>query len=298
MGHKSKKSLLYRLAGRISKILRGYQQRQDEKLLIESERIWFDLFQNGDSFLFQLEKEVKIKLYKDSILSKLIYNGFEKKERDYVMSQLNNGDIFVDVGSNIGLFSLPASIKVGDTGRVICFEPAPTTFNRLLENININKFHNLDIRNLGLSDKQGELQFHLYNDGYDAWNSFAADKNLQSDVAISVRTSTLDHELSDIDKSRIKLIKIDVEGWEKFVLHGGKEFFTNYDPIVLIEFTDTNTFNAGYSIYELYDIMINWGYTWYRLGENNELEKETKQFRYPYVNLIAIKKYIRTLNSI
>lgn len=289
MVHKSKKSFLYRLAGRISRILREFQKRQDKKLLRESESKWNEVFQNEDSFLFELEKDIKIKLYKDSILSKLIYNGFEKKERDYVMSMLNIGDIFVDVGSNIGLFSLSASKKVGETGKVICFEPAPTTFNRLLENININSLNNLDVRNIGLSDEQGELKFHLYKDGYDAWNSFAKDENLNYDDAINVPISTLDHELESIDKSKIKVIKIDVEGWEKFVLLGGREFFINFDPIVMMEFTDTNTFNAGYGIHELYDMMANWGYSWYRLGDNNELNIESKQFRYPYVNLIAIK---------
>jgi FkbM family methyltransferase len=205
------------------------------------------------------------------------------------MSLLNNDDIFVDVGSNIGLFSLIASKYVGANGKVICFEPDPVSFRRLAENISMNNFDNLDIRNMGLSNEQGELEFHIYNNGHDAWNSFARDEELNSDNSITVSVSSLDHELENIDKNRIKVIKIDVEGWEKFVLIGGQNFFKEFDPVVLMEFTDVNAFNAGYGIHELFDIMTNWGYVWYRLEKNNTLKQEIKQFRYPFVNLIAIK---------
>jgi FkbM family methyltransferase len=279
---------LYYTAGKISRIMRDFQRYQDDKIIIAANESWNRLFNNNDFFEFNLNNDVKINLYKDSVLSRLIYDGFEKEETDYLTKTLKKGDFFVDIGTNIGLFSLIASKIVGDKGAVLSFEPAPLTFSRLNENIKLNNIKNIETRNIGLSDKKGELTFYVSNNGYDAWNSFAPsqDKKLESSIQVSV--STLDAELKDVDKSKIKLVKIDVEGWEKFVLYGGKDFLVNYNPIVMVEFTEENTFNAGYQVHEIYSIMQDLGYVWHRINKG-ELVKEEKKLYYPYDNLIAIK---------
>ncbi len=282
----------YYTAGKISRIMRDYQRQQDEKIIRAANESWNNLFNEKGFFEFNLENNVKINLYKDSVLSRLIFDGFEKEETDFLTKILKKGDIFVDIGTNVGLFSLIASKIVGNEGKVLCFEPAPLTFSRLKENINLNDFENVDFRNIGLSDKNGELTFYVSNNGHDAWNSFAPSQDNKLDSSIQVPVSTLDIELTNIDKTKIKLVKIDVEGWEKFVLNGGKEFLINFNPIVMVEFTEENTFNAGYPVCEIYDIMQDFGYLWYRIS-NGELVKEIKKSHYPYDNLIAIKDDIQ-----
>lgn len=84
------------------------------------------------------------------------------------------------------------------------------------------------------------------------------------------------------------MIKIDVEGWEKFVLLGAIETIKKFSPILLIEFTAENTENAGYNVLEIYDIVTNLGYRWYRY-KKNKLKLEEKKKTYLYDNLIAIK---------
>lgn len=278
----------YYSAGKISRIMRDFQKLQDDKIMRAVNKSWNRLFNEKDFFEFNLNNDVKINLYKDSILSRLIYDGFEKEETDYVASILKEGDVFIDIGANIGLFSLIASKIVGDLGLVISFEPSPNTFIRLVENVKLNTINNIDVRNIGLSDKKEELVFFVSKNGYDAWNSFAPRHDNILEESISVPVSTLDLELNDIDKSKIKLVKIDVEGWEKFVLFGGKDFLINYSPVVMIEFTEENAFNAGYPVYDIYDIMKDFGYMWYRIIKG-ELVLENKKMRYPYDNLIAIK---------
>src|SRR5690606_19004116 len=137
------------------------------------DKSWNKLFNGKEFFEFILNDDVKVNLYKDSILSRLIYDGFEKEETLYLSSILKEGDIFIDVGTNIGVFSLTASKIVGDRGLVICFEPSPIIFQRLIENVRLNNFKNIDSRNIGLSDKSEELNFYISENGYDAWNSFA-----------------------------------------------------------------------------------------------------------------------------
>jgi FkbM family methyltransferase len=279
---------LYYTAGKISRIMRDFQKYQDDKIIKAANESWNNLFNEKSFFEFNLEDDVKINLYKDSVLSRLIYEGFEQEETDYIIKTLKKGDVFVDIGTNIGLFSLMASKIVGEEGKVLCFEPSPVTFSRLKENIGLNDFKNVEIKNIGLSDSKGELTFYVSNNGHDAWNSFAPSQDNKLESSIQVPVSTLDIELINIDKNKIKLVKIDVEGWEKFVLFGGKDFLVNFNPIVMVEFTEANTFNAGYPVYEIYDIMQDLGYVWYRISKG-ELIKEDKKLYYPYDNLIAIK---------
>ena len=279
----------FHLAGKIAKKMQDFQRNENAKREKKSDNLWYKKFIEKDFFQFNLNHDVKINLYKDSVLSRLIYDGFEKQETNYLTTVLKSGDVFIDIGANIGLFSLLASKLVGEEGKVICFEPSLDVFSRLEENILSNNFTNIDCRNIGLSDKEGELTFYTSKNGHDAWNSFAPSQDDKLEKEIKVEVSTLDSELSDINKALIKLVKIDVEGWEKFVLNGGRDFFVNFNPIVMVEFTEENTFNAGYSVYEIYDLMQSWGYSWYRIIDG-KLVREVKKMRYPYANLIAKKE--------
>jgi FkbM family methyltransferase len=249
---------------------------------------WRNLFNNKESFIFELKNGVRIQLYVDSLLSKLIYSGFETEEQDFINSTLKSGDIFVDIGANVGLFTLSAAKIVGNTGKVISFEPTPVTYERLGLNIAENSFMNVDSRNKGLGHEIANLNLNISDNGFDAWNSFVITDSQKLKDSVTVEVSTLDLELAEIDKSRITVVKIDVEGWEKFVLEGGKSFFINYSPIVLVEFTETNTLSAGYHVHEIFDLMVDYGYQWYRIN-NGELVIEKKRENYPYDNLIAIK---------
>lgn len=255
---------------------------------LEFQSQWGKRFLENLYLDYKLNDRVRIRLFKDSVLSQLIYKGFEIKECEYLSSSLKEGDYFVDIGANIGLYSLLASDLVGKTGKVISFEPTPEIFRRFIDNIHLNQFTNIDAFNIGLSDLPGSLELNVLSNGFDAWNSFASLNNLGSDSKMQVDVSTLDIELSRYDKSKIRVMKMDVEGWEKFVLKGGNDFFTNYSPEVMVEFTEANTFAAGYMVQEIYDFMVGLGYQWYSI-ENNRLVKSEKRLHYPYENLIAKK---------
>ncbi|MEW5676306.1 FkbM family methyltransferase [Flavobacterium enshiense] len=268
------------------KVIRYFEKKENESDNLK----WKHLFKKDERILYPINKTLQIYLYKDSILSRFIYKGnFEEQELKCMLSNINEGDTFIDIGANIGLFSLLAAEKVGASGKVISFEPFPNTFKRLTDNIELNKLKNIDARNIGLSDKEDSLTFYYSDTGFDAWNSFAPtnDKRLRKEISIGV--STLDNELESVDKSKVKFVKIDVEGWEKFVIQGGKQFFSEYSPIVMVEFTEENTLNAGYFVNEIFGLLENLGYEWYRI-DGQHLVKEIKQTHYPYDNLIAKKK--------
>jgi FkbM family methyltransferase len=249
---------------------------------------WKALFRTSDSIVFPLSDTLKIKLFQQSAISELIYNGFEETEIQFLKDTLKEGDYFLDIGANIGLFSLYAAEKVGPSGKVIAFEPAPDTFQKLSENVQINNFANVELHNLGVSDQVAKIPFFVSQNGYDAWNSFGNLTNKSQTIATEVDVKPLDNLLSTIDVAKIKLVKIDVEGWEKFVLLGGEQFFRAQNPLVMMEFTESTCFEVGYMVQELYDIMETYGYRWYEL-KNGKLIPHKKQIHYPYNNLIAKK---------
>ena len=264
-------------------------QRQFYKL----KRNRWERFQNSARrfIVYNYQNIFKIRLYKDSYLSEDIYkNKFELDEAQFISDFLKEGDIFIDIGANIGLYTLMAAQKVGNQGKVYSFEPTGTTYKRLLENIEINRFNNIIPVNKALSDKNGRFEMNVSCDGFDGWNSFTKITRGSKSRTETVEATQVDSFFND-DKiwDRISLIKIDVEGWEKFVMLGGDEHFKRAkSPVLIVEFVDQNIINAGYTCQELYQILVSCGYTLYSI-KDRILEKEHVKENYVYSNLVAAK---------
>jgi FkbM family methyltransferase len=292
-----------KIVSALKRITEIYINKRNQQLQKKEEKKWINLFKGEDKVLHKLEEEIEIFLYKDSILSKLIYSGFEDNEIKFLIKYLNDSDIFIDIGSNIGLYAICAAMKLGPNGKVIAFEPTPATFKRLLENVQINNFEERIIaKNIGLSDNRGIMKLNSFADGYDAWNTFALPSERFKGERIEVFVDTLDLflEKSNLPTEKISLIKIDVEGWETFVIKGAKKILTpDNSPVLLVEFTEDYTFAAGTNCYELYDLIKSYGYELYTYkSETNELIPEPKRIHYPYNNLIAIKNFEKVYDRI
>lgn len=262
-----------------------------------SDEFWAKLFiSDEEKFVYKIDTDIKINLYKDSILSKLIYKGFEDEEKRFITKFIKPGDIFFDIGSNIGLHTLFAANALKNSGYIYAFEPTPSVYNRLKENIILNNWKsNINTFNIGLSNQNEQLTFNISHNGYDAWNSFADLKHVIFESQIQVDVMRFDTFINEknIDYNKISLIKIDVEGWELSVLQGMETLFAknDFNACFLIEFTEENTFRAGYSCRDLYNYMLNRGYEWFNYDLKTEQIKPAQlKAYYPYENLIAIKK--------
>lgn len=275
----------------LKKMGKKYFDYRNKNFELKQDKIWKKKFINGD-FEHYIDDNLKIIMYEDSILSKVIYYGFEKDEIMFVQEYLKKGDYFLDIGSNIGLFSLYASKIVGESGRVFAFEPALKTYTRLQKNIAINNLNNITANRLGVSDKKGTLQLNVSENGHDAWNSFAEIDSSYYSGKESVEVVTIDDYLKEfnVDAKKIKIMKVDVEGWEVQVLKGAADFLKNYSPILMVEFTEQNSLAAGHCCHVLYDVAVNLGYKWYTFdSKEKKLIPSPKQLNYPYENLFAFK---------
>jgi FkbM family methyltransferase len=234
-----------------------------------------------------------MRLYGDSELCRLIYcRNFETTERVFLNHFLRPGDSFVDVGANIGLFTLIAAACVGPKGRVIAFEPTRVTYTRLVDNVQLNGFSNVNCVNSALSDRSGQLDLAQSADGFDAWNSFA--QPTMGDAISYERVQAIEwdsyagtHNLS----GTLTMMKIDVEGWEGKVLAGGREEFARSDaPVLQVEFTDAAAKAAGSSCRKLYEFLETLGYKMFMFDlRQRRLTHEILREQYPYMNLIAAK---------
>ena len=260
---------------------------------LRKERKW-SKFKSGSKnyYIKNINKNVRMKLYKDSIISQAIFfDEFEQTELQFIRKILKPGDIFIDIGANQGIFSLIAANIVGPNGNVYSIEPAPINYFRLNDNIKLNNFSNVSTFQIALSNKKEHLSLKVSNDGYDAWNTFGIPTLGKKFSEIEVKVDTLYNFIDEKKIANILLIKIDVEGWEVPVLKGGIKLFSGINaPTILIEFSDITSQNAGYSCFELFNILKIFGYELFRYdATTNTLIKQKLKNNYDYVNLIATK---------
>lgn len=164
-----------------------------------------------------------------------IYVGLpEFNDMCFLLHYLDTKSTFIDIGANVGVYSLLAGgIKKCNT---ISIEPIPQTFNYLEKNIALNKLGKIvTCYNIGLSDKEGELYFTKSKDTINHVT------NKDEGNAIKVKVDTLDNLLQNhtINKT---LIKLDVEGFEYHVLKGAHNTLSNQNlKALIVELNDCSS---------------------------------------------------------
>lgn len=177
-----------------------------------------------------------------------------------IIHQLDDGDIFIDIGANIGYFSVLASRLVGKTGRVLAFEPSFREFKRLLTNIQLNNLSNVLPYNIALSDYIGDCQLSI-NQSHTGIN-FLSDLKNHDSSQILVPVFTGDLILQNFQVKRNCIIKVDVEGAEYAVLNGMKSFLKKQMiKTVVVEITPKFLKRFGHTKQMLYSLMSDLGFS-------------------------------------
>jgi len=150
---------------------------------------------------------------------------------------LKRGDVFVDIGANVGVFTVKAAKEVGDSGLVIAIEPFVESARQLFRNITLNRFRNCRVRNFCVGQKTGEVKFFL-NRGKPNSFSLVQDSSANS---ISVLSVSLDDLCAWEKIARLDYLKIDAEGAEDMILDGGAASIERFRPIIQVEVTRTRS---------------------------------------------------------
>lgn len=221
--------------------------------------------------------------FSDSNLAFALFVNAEDRHGDYefLHKVLRPGQIYVDVGANIGTLALSAASIVGSRGKVIAIEPHPVTFKYLNENVHLNKFSNVNLINSAVGANKGSIQFSNIK-ASDDQNKVLS----QHSDGIEVRIDTLDNLLGA--KTNIDLLKIDVEGYEKFVLEGAPLTLHKTD-IVFFESWEKHFGGYGYSTTEIMEILKSYGFEVYKLNSNTITPLPMSYKSLQCENLVAIK---------
>ena len=161
-----------------------------------------------------------------------IHGHWELDIAKIIEEHLCVGEIFIDIGANIGYFSLLGASIVGPTGRVIAFEPISRVADQFRMSVQANNHKNVEISNMALGAKSAVMKLEIMP-GNVGGSSLV--KNIGSGHSECVKVSTLDNELADFED--ISVIKIDVEGYEYEVLKGAQETIKKYKPTIIMEFS-------------------------------------------------------------
>lgn len=166
-----------------------------------------------------------------------VYGDSLEPELNCLQHFLGAGQVFVDVGANVGVFTMKAAREVGNDGLVIAIEPFIETALRLSRNAEANAYTNVRVRNFCIG--RVTQQAHLYlNKGKPNSFSLISRGNAES---ISVLSVSLDDLCRWENLERLDYLKIDAEGAEAAVLEGGQEAINRFRPIIQVEVTISNS---------------------------------------------------------
>ncbi len=213
--------------------------------------------------LFNIYKEgYRLRFHPTALSAILWINPQDRRsDEEFLRRYLKEKDTFVDVGANIGDLTLAAASVIGPNGRVYSLEAHPRTYGFLRKNIALNNCPNVLLFNLALGDKESEIVFSdLRGD----------DQNHVSENSrgISVKMSRLDDVL--LSESHIQLLKIDVEGYEKFVLEGASR---TLEKVICIYFEswERHFSRYGYACRDVVNLLINKGFTVLKFTSNESV---------------------------
>jgi FkbM family methyltransferase len=195
----------------------------------------------------------------------------------WIARRLKPGDLFIDIGANIGYFSLLASRLVGKSGQVVAIEPSAPTFALLRRNLDRNEARNVRAVNVAVSDCEEELQLFLHP-GNDSGRTTVvrswADK--RKFVASSpVRALPLEAILQRGEIEAARLIKIDVEGYEDHVLSGLLRLlpFCRRDAEIIVEVNPSILADQGRTSADLLSGFESLGFNLYEIENDYEVSK-------------------------
>ena len=166
----------------------------------------------------------------DSLLLSTRKNNYDKFEVECLKQIIKKGDIVVDLGANIGYYTLILAQLVGKSGHVYAFEPEPSNFEILSKNVKENKHEHVTLVQKAISDKNSKIKLYVSKRNLASHRIFDAEDKRKS---IEVDVTTLDEYFQKFEKP-VNFIKMDVEGAEGATILGASKIIEDSKNLVIM----------------------------------------------------------------
>jgi FkbM family methyltransferase len=227
----------------------------------------------------------------------LNFGQYEKDELDLILKMIRPGSTVLDVGANVGWYSLNIAKAVPGV-RIFAFEPIPDTFKNLCTNIRINGVSNIEAQNFGLSDKAGKIVFYFCDDS--SGSASAANIGERSDAReIPCQIMTMDEFVED-RQLKIEFIKCDVEGAELLVFRGAGKCLASQKPVILVEMLRKWSAKFHYHPNEIISLLSDIGYGCYAIDHGKliplpRMDEQTAATNFIFLHAQQHKQFIGEL---
>ncbi len=199
---------------------------------------------------------------------------------------------FIDLGANLGIYSLVAASLTGKNGNVVAIEPSLREYSRLVKNIKLNHLSHIQTINIGIAGKRSQkVPFKIAasnHAGHNTLGNFA-----YTDVKLSkiqlINLDTVDNLVKKQKLQKVDLIKMDIEGSELAALYGTKNTLMRFKPVLLLELSDNTLKHQKTTCIEIQKYLKSLSYRILYLDKNTGLlTKKAKLVRAYNENVIAV----------
>lgn len=230
-------------------------------------------------------EEMRVILPEESACQIFYYGAIEEDVTSFLLTHVMEGMTFIDVGANVGYFSLLAAQLVRPSGQVHAFEPARRTCDILRHNT--RRYANITVQQKALWSSRTTLPFHEYGQRYAALNSLRNHRLVrESDIALTrsypVECLSLDEYCAALALAP-DFIKIDAETAEPQILRGSGQTLARHRPIIAMEVWDDAARDSRNDI----AFLLNHGYEVFEYQGGATVPHRLRE-RYEYTNLLFV----------
>jgi FkbM family methyltransferase len=216
------------------------------------------------------------------------YGYYEKELGDLLKKMLRSNDVFIDIGANIGYFSL-LSASISPSVKVISFEPVKDLFEKMNENFSINDNKNIVAINVAVGEMNEQRELYLSAPDNLGMSSFYQPENY-SGRNEKVEVIAFDDWFKKSGLTKIDLIKLDIEGNELAALKGMSAVLENQKPALIVEINPETLSQFGLKPLDIFNYLNQFNFDGFLISENGRLVHLNSNEVNQTINVLFIHK--------